>query len=76
MKTQVNFGNALESLKEGEKVQRVGWNGKGIYIEKQELYIYGVLNSDFLVIKGVDGTYNTWVPSISDLFANDWQVVD
>lgn len=29
----MNFGKALEALKEGKKVARAGWNGKGIYIE-------------------------------------------
>lgn len=31
----MNFGKALEALKEGKKVARAGWNGKGIYIELQ-----------------------------------------
>ena len=26
----MNFGKALEALKEGKKVARAGWNGKGI----------------------------------------------
>ena len=29
----MNFGKALERLKEGEKVARKGWNGKKQYIE-------------------------------------------
>lgn len=28
----MNFGKALENLKEGKKVQRQGWNGKGMFI--------------------------------------------
>ena len=28
----MNFGEALEALKEGKKVARKGWNGKGMYI--------------------------------------------
>ena len=28
----MNFGQALEALKEGKYVQRIGWNGKGMYI--------------------------------------------
>ena len=28
----MNFGKALEALKEGKKVSRKGWNGKGMYI--------------------------------------------
>lgn len=28
----MNFGQAIEALKEGKKVARTGWNGKGMYI--------------------------------------------
>lgn len=28
----MNFGEALEALKQGKKVAREGWNGKGMYI--------------------------------------------
>ena len=28
----LNFGQAIEALKRGEKVAREGWNGKGMWI--------------------------------------------
>ena len=28
----MNFGQAIEALKEGKKVARAGWNGKGMFI--------------------------------------------
>lgn len=28
----LNFGDALKALKEGKKVARKGWNGKGMYL--------------------------------------------
>jgi hypothetical protein len=28
----MNFGQAIEALKEGKKVAREGWNGKGMYL--------------------------------------------
>lgn len=28
----MNFGDAIEALKEGKKVTRTGWNGKGMYL--------------------------------------------
>ena len=30
-----DFGKAIQKLKEGKKVARTGWNGKGIYLELQ-----------------------------------------
>ena len=32
----MNFGKALEELKNGNKIAREGWNGKGMYIFKHE----------------------------------------
>jgi hypothetical protein len=29
---KMNFGQAIEALKEGKKVAREGWNGKGMYL--------------------------------------------
>jgi hypothetical protein len=31
----VNFGKAIEALKQGKRVQRAGWNGKGLFIFMQ-----------------------------------------
>jgi hypothetical protein len=28
----MNFGQAIEALKEGKKVARTGWNGKGMWL--------------------------------------------
>jgi hypothetical protein len=36
MKTNQNFGQAIEALKEGKRVAREGWNGKGMYLALQE----------------------------------------
>jgi hypothetical protein len=30
----MNFGQAIEALKEGKKVSRSGWNGKGMFLVK------------------------------------------
>jgi hypothetical protein len=29
---KLNFGQAIEALKQGKKVAREGWNGKGMYL--------------------------------------------
>ena len=31
----MNFGQAIEALKEGKKVAREGWNGKGLFVFMQ-----------------------------------------
>tara|TARA_R110002050_G_scaffold295237_1_gene453844 strand:+ start:9877 stop:10263 length:387 start_codon:yes stop_codon:yes gene_type:complete len=34
-RTLVSFGEAIKALKEGKRVQRRGWNGKGLFIFMQ-----------------------------------------
>ena len=31
----MNFGDAIQALNEGKRVQRTGWNGKGLFVFKQ-----------------------------------------
>jgi hypothetical protein len=32
MNTNLKFGEAVEALKNGQRVRRAGWNGKGMYL--------------------------------------------
>ncbi len=72
-----NFGEAIKYLKRGIKVARKGWNGKGMYIQYCEGkdHEFSIIEP-FLLIKNVKNSFNTWVPSISDLLAEDWGLVD
>ena len=43
----MNFSQALESLKLGSKIQREGWNGKGMFLTLVQGYpVNGHLNAD------------------------------
>lgn len=68
-----NFGEAVKYLKRGMKVARRGWNGKGMYIEycNGKDHDFSIIEP-FLLIKNVKNSFNTWIPSISDLLAEDW----
>ena len=69
----MNFGKAIEALKEGKKVARKGWNGKGLFIQKEQI---DGIQSFFTITDTKTGRKNTWVPSISDLFGEDWVFVE
>jgi len=73
-----DFSWALQMLKRGKRISRAGWNGKGLWVEMAEIYmpVIGLDLEPFFVIKNVSGTLNTWVPSVSDLLAEDWEVVE
>ena len=38
----LTFGDALIALKDGKKVARTGWNGKGMFIFRQKRYPEGI----------------------------------
>lgn len=35
MKANCNFGQAIEALKDGKRIAREGWNGKGLFVFMQ-----------------------------------------
>lgn len=78
----IDFGMALQCLKDGCKLERAGWNGKGLYVMMvsktylQSMQGLALEMKPFFVIVAESGTTNTWVPSISDIFAEDWRIVD
>ena len=73
--TNLNFGQALELLKQGLSLQRAGWNGKGMYIFLIESVQINRLKLDaHLVMKTATGSLQFgWLPSQPDLLSEDWQ---
>lgn len=82
----MTFGYALEEAKEGKKIARKGWNGKGMFVfidpgcecNGYETFTGKKSNkiNPCFYIKNVDGSLSTWVPSINDCLAEDWEVVE
>lgn len=80
----LNFSYALGMLKDGKKLTRKGWNDKGIWVSVFKAYTHTrVAIQDhegnihpMLIIRNVDGSFATWIPSITDLFAEDWEVIE
>lgn len=62
----LNFGQALEHLKAGGRVARVGWNGKGMWLALQKGYPDGVpINKNTAEATGVpEGTVCKFLPYI------------
>ena len=78
----MTFGLAIEASKMGKNVARAGWNGKGMYVRfvKNWTCTDGIddnrRRNPLFTIKNVDGSVSTWVPSIYDVLAEDWQIVE
>lgn len=73
----MTFGDALVMLKAGGRVCRAGWNGKGMWVEivDGKDFKFSELLPHF-VIKNVNNSFSTWVPSVNDCLAEDWMLLE
>lgn len=84
-----NFGDALIALKDGKRVSREGWNGKGMFLLKingcndiASLHGYGFGEclgeptfADTVVVRTPANRLVAWTCSQEDMLAEDWSVV-
>jgi len=75
----MDFGSALLNLKERHKVARMGWNGKGMYltlIPAGNAMYQGYDMQNCIGMKTADNKMQPgWVPSQTDILAEDWIIV-
>ena len=78
----MDFSDALREAKAGNKIARKGWNGKGMWVACESVAgkvtnhdVTAKISHPLLLIKNVNDTFATWVPSITDIFAEDWEVL-
>lgn len=76
-----DFAWALRLLKEGKRVARAGWNGKGMWLYKvwgtsATVYQSAVVIEPFIVMKTADEKYIPWLANQTDLLAEDWTEVN
>lgn len=80
----MDFGDAIKLLKQGKKLQRQGWNGKGQYIELATNISYINANQEIInaeheaignkaiAFVGTSGVQLGWLASQADMLAEDW----
>lgn len=67
----MNFSEALNLMFKGKSVKRKGWNGKHLYVRA---YNSNVCGDMFIIVNTATDTVNSWIPSVSDLYAKDWEI--
>ena len=87
----LNFGDALMLLKNGQKVARLGWNGKGMFLFLVPGSVFKVNRPPLLGIypeateisycphidmRTADGKIVPWLASQTDVLAEDWVIVE
>lgn len=85
------FGQALEVLKDGKKVARWGWNGKGMFLflvpgstfQVNRPPLLGIYPEGTTVnyhahidMKTADDKVVPWLASQTDMLAEDWEIVE
>jgi len=74
--TVLVFGEAVEWLKNGGKVTRKGWNGKGMYLEMQIPDEHSKMTLPYIYMKTAQGDLVPWLASQTDVLSEDWERVE
>ncbi|PWC96951.1 DUF2829 domain-containing protein [Azospirillum sp. TSO5] len=84
----MDFGDAIRALKDGRRVARSGWNGKGMWLGLVQGYDYNELKGSAMVaalgctklpwigLKTADNSFAPWNASQADVLADDWSIVE
>lgn len=85
-----DFGQALNALRAGKKVQRAGWNGKDMFLflvpgskfQVNRAPLLGIYPEGTVIdylphidMKTATGEIVPWLASQTDVLAYDWQLV-
>jgi hypothetical protein len=78
----MNFGEAITALKNGHRVAREGWNGKGMWLAL-EPGVEAAPNTTpqllsrrpYIQMKDATDQLVPWLASQTDMLAEDWGVV-
>ena len=78
----MDFGDALRALKQGKRLSRTGWNGKGLWLELQVPDAGSKMTLPYVYLNYPDNAQNTpgarvpWLASQTDMLAEDWGIVE
>ena len=75
----MDFGHALDLLKDGKRVARLGWNGKDMWIALATVSHDGIkpeglvaMTVPYIFMRTADYQLVPWLASQTDLLAEDW----
>ena len=70
----MTFGAAIKELRDGKRVVRSGWNGKGMFIELQRPDAHSKMTLPYIYMRTVQGDLVPWLASQTDILAIDWSI--
>lgn len=87
----MNFSEALDLIKGGKRLARQNWNANGqfvflvagstFYVNREPLLTHYPKGTKInyrghIDLKAADDTIGVWQPSMSDVLADDWEMVE
>ncbi|OQB15724.1 MAG: hypothetical protein BWY15_00437 [Firmicutes bacterium ADurb.Bin193] len=83
----LTFGLALEALKQGKRVCRLGWNGKGMWLVLCDFKCDTIIMPEirdsaqykklpWIGMKTANNEFVPWLASQTDMLADDWQIIE
>jgi hypothetical protein len=74
----MTYSQALEKLKDKQRLARAGWNGAGQYVYLVEGLRHGEIEFEpVFVIRNAQGKHQPgWLASMGDQMAGDWEIVN
>jgi len=70
-----DIGWAVNNLRDGRKVTRFGWNGRGQFLGLQYPNLNSANTLPYVYIITVDRQRVPWLASQTDLLATDWGIM-
>ena len=71
----MDFSSALQALRHGNAVYRMGWNGKNMWIQLQLPDANSKMSLPYIFMCTASGDLVPWVASQMDILAEDWEVI-
>lgn len=73
----MTFEEVLPELKKGAKIIRQGWSGYELYVTLVSGQTYDESPvTPYLLIKTTDEGFSSFAPTVCDILADDWQIVE
>ena len=72
---EMDIGQALGILNIGGRICRAGWNGKGMWLEKQVPDEHSKMTEPYTYMRTAQGGLIPWLCSQADFYAKDWMQV-
>lgn len=83
--TNLTFSKAVDAIKQGKRLSRVGWNGKGMYVflvrdqvDRLPIEEEGATGGElrkflpYVMMRTAEGAFVPWLASQTDILAEDW----